>query len=128
MSPLGVCQPDEHRRVSEGGNQASAHVDPGLRESDRLDAAVGGGALTADQLPSLQPIDEECDVGRVASQALGEVTPRYRAKCGIELPQRVGEGERQVKLLERVVEVTLQGGVQPIGQLRELIVEPDRFG
>ena len=44
-------------------------------------------------------------------QALGERTPRKRAERRIQLPESVGQRDRQVELYEGVVEVPLQRGV-----------------
>jgi len=54
-------------------------------------------------------------------QALGELTPRQRSELGIELPDDVGQRDRQVELEQRVVKLVLETGVHRIRGLRELV-------
>jgi hypothetical protein len=87
-------------------------------------AAVSLDGSARDEPPPLQPVNEECYVGRIAVQALGELAPRPRPEFRIELPEDVGQGDRQVELGQRVVKPVLQSGVDGVRGLRELVPDP----
>jgi hypothetical protein len=111
LSLLCACQLAEHRRLGERGDQVVPRFDPGWRQSQRLDTSVAAGARAAHEAPLLEPIHEEGDVRRVASQALSKLTSRQRAERRIELPEGIGQRDGQLELLKRVMEMPLQRGV-----------------
>ena len=57
-------------------------------------------------------------------QALGELAPRQGPELRIELPDDVGQGDRQVELGQRVVKLVLQRCVDGVRGLRELVPNP----
>ena len=108
MSLLGACQVAEHRRLGDRGDQAVSRFHSGRGQSQRLDASVAAGARTAYEAPLLEPVDEEGDVRWVAVQAVSELTSGQRGELRIELPEDIGQRDREVELDEGFVEVSLQ--------------------
>jgi len=124
LSLLGAREPPKHRGLGERGDETVSGLDSGGGEHECLDAPVCLDGSARDEPPTLQPVNEECYVGRIAVQALGELTPRLRPEFRIELPEDVGQGDRQVELGQRVVKPVLQSGVDGIRGPRELVPDP----
>ena len=114
----------EHRGLGERGDQTLTNLHAGRGERQRLDAPVRPDASARDQPPTLQPVNQECHVGRIAVQALGDLTPRHRPELRIELPDDVGQWDCQVQLDQRVVKLVLERGVHGVRGLGELVPNP----
>jgi hypothetical protein len=121
---LCAREPCEDRGFRERGDETSSGLSPGVRECQCLDAPVCFDGRARDESPTLKAVNEECDVRRVAVKALGELSPRLRPELWIELPEDVGEGNRQVELDQCFVKCVLQSGVDGIRGLREVVPDP----
>lgn len=120
MPLLAGGQIAEHRGLRDRSKQAVTRSYPLSRQRERVGPPVVGSPCAADQPALLEPVGEERHVRRVTAQAPRQCSPGQRFSRRIEVPDSVGQGDRQAELRQDVVEARLDARVELVSRPRQV--------